>query len=346
MKELENKPLAPRDNLPAPSGDIVLSVLGETITTDQIVDPLVERVKPIVEQATYETFQARIAPQIEQLLTSEVANIILYQKARKELGEQADTAIEKAVDKEIQKFVNSFGGDYAKAELQLRSMDMDWQSFREYQQKLIISQSYIAKELPETKPITYRQLRQTYNELKESQFTTPASIQFRLIDIQPNKLKLSDPNQNRIVAAQNLVDDLYTRIKRGEDFAALAEQYSHGHRSIYGGLWQPVNPDSLAEPYDIIARHTNQMQPGQLAEPIQIENHIFIIKLEQKTEYNVQSFEEVQQQLESTLAVTQQRQAIDRLSQKIASDVAIPNRELFLRFCLQELYAKASEENF
>jgi len=346
MKELENKPLAPRDNLPVPSGDIVLSVLGETITTDQIVDPLVERVKPIVEQATYETFQARIAPQIEQLLTSEVANIVLYQKARKELGAQADTAIEKAVDKEIQKFVNSFGGDYAKAELQLRSMDMDWQSFREYQQKLIISQSYIAKELPETKPITYRQLRKTYNELKESRFTTPASITFQLIDIQPDKLRLNDPNQDRMTAAQDLADDLYTRIQAGEDFEVLAREYSHGYRSIYGGQWQPVNPDSLAEPYDIIARHANAMEPGQLAKPIQIQNHIFIMKLQEKTEYNVQSFEEVQQELESTIRVNQQRQAIDRLSQKIAGEVAIPNRELFLRFCLQELYAKASEENF
>jgi uncharacterized lipoprotein YmbA len=343
MKQLENKPLAPREGLPNPSGDIVLSVVGETITADQIVTPLVEKVKPIAQQASYEQFQAQLGPQLEMLLTNEVANILLYQKAKKKLGAQADAAIEKAVDGEVQKFIANYNGDYAKAEEQLQSMGMDWQSFREYQQKFIISQSYISSMLPKTKPVTYRELREAYDQLKEEQFTTPASIQFRLIDIQPGKIELKDPNEDRMTATQNLVDNIYTRIQNGEDFGQLAEELSHGHRAMFGGLWQPVNPDSLAEPYDILARRTAQMEPGQLAEPISTNEHIFIMILEQKTEYNIQSFEEVQQEIESRLKFAQQRQALDKMSQEIAKEVAIPNKERFLNFCLQKLYVKANQ---
>jgi parvulin-like peptidyl-prolyl isomerase len=343
MRELENKPLPPRDNLPAPSGDIVLAIAGETITADQIVKPLVERIKPIAQQTTYEQFQAQLAPQLEMLLTNEVANIVLYQKAKKQLGAQADSAIEKAVNAEVQKFINSFGGDYAKAEEQLRSMNMDWQSFREYQQKLIISQSYISSQLPKIKPVTYREILEAYNQLKDEQFTTPASIQFRLIDIQPKKIELNDPNEDRMNVAENLVNDIYTRIQNGEDFGQLAKKYSNGHRAMFGGLWQPVNPDSLAKPYDIIANHTDTMQSGQLAEPIRTDEHIFIIKLQQKTEYQVEPFEKVQRQIESRLALEQQRKAIDHLSQQIAKEVAIPNKEAFLNFCLQKLYFAAKQ---
>jgi hypothetical protein len=168
MKELENKPLAPREGFPAPSGDIVLSVVGETITANQIVNPLVEKVRPIVQQTTYEQFQAQLAPQLDVLLTNEVANILIYQKAKEKLGVQADTAIKTAVDGEVQKYISNFGGDYAKAEEQLRSVDMDWESFRKYQKKLIISQSYISTQLPKMKPFSYRQLLETYNQLNKS----------------------------------------------------------------------------------------------------------------------------------------------------------------------------------
>ncbi|MHC5075531.1 MAG: peptidylprolyl isomerase [Planctomycetota bacterium] len=343
MKQLENKPLAPRGDLPNPSGDIVLSVVGETITADQIVTPLVEKVKPVAQQASYEQFQAQLGPQLEMLLTNEVANILLYQKAKKKLGAQADTAIEKAVDAEVQKYIANYNGDYAKAEEQLRSMGMDWQSFREYQQKFIISQSYISSMLPKIKPVTYRELREAYETLKEEQFTTPASIKFRLIDIQPDKIELNDPNEDRMIATQNLIDDIYTRLQNGEDFAQLAEKFSHGHRAMFGGLWQPVNPDSIAQPYDVLAQHTSQMEPGQLTEPISTNEHIFIMKLEQKTEYNAQSFEEVQQEIESRIKLAQQRQALDKMSQQIAKEVAIPNKERFLNFCLQKLYVKANQ---
>ncbi|MHC4757039.1 MAG: peptidylprolyl isomerase [Planctomycetota bacterium] len=343
MKELENKPLAPREGFPAPSGDIVLSVVGETITVDQIVSPLVEKVRPIAQQTTYEQFQAQLGPQLDVLLTNEVANILIYQKAKEKLGAQADTAIKNAVDGEVQKYISNFGGDYAKAEEQLRSVDMDWQSFRKYQQKLIISQSYISTQLPKMKPVSYRQLLETYNQLKESQFTTPASIQFRLIDIQPDKIDINDPNQNRNAVAQNLVDEIYNKILNGEDFGELAKQYSHGHRSIFGGQWQPINPDSLAEPYNTLANHAGSMQPGQLAEPIQTNEHIFIMKLEEKTEYHIEPFEKVQQQIESGIRIAQQRQALDQLSREIASEVAVPNKETFLTFCLQKLYVKASQ---
>jgi parvulin-like peptidyl-prolyl isomerase len=143
--------------------------------------------------------------------------------------------------------------------------------------------------------------------------------------------------------AQNLADEIYTRILNGEDFGELAKIYSHGHRSIFGGQWQPVNPDNLAEPYDTLANHSKSMQSGQIAEPIQTNEHIFIMKLEEKSEYYVEPFQKVQQQIESTIRITQQRQALDQLSREIASEVAIPNKERFLNFCLQKLYVKASQ---
>jgi len=85
-----------------------------------------------------------------------------------------------------------------------------------------------------------------------------------------------------------LAGELLGRIDNGEGFGALAGQYSHGHRRLFGGLWKPVQPESLAEPYDILAAEAEKIEPGRTTGPIEAANgeHIFIMKLEDKQSQN------------------------------------------------------------
>ncbi len=337
-EELAEMPLAQRTGLPEPSGGMVLSVAGETITAGEIINPIVDRLRPMAQQTSYAEFSRRLRGEFEQLVIDRISNILLWQKAKKELGIQAEDALEKAVETEVQKFIADFAGDYAKAEQQLQKMNMDWQSFREYQKKMILSQSYISSELPKPKPITYRQLKDVYDEMKDKAFTTEAKIQFRLIDIQPDKLKLSNPDQNRIGVAKGLAYEILTKLRNGEDFGELAKQYSDGYRAMFGGSWKPVQPSSLAEPYDILAANAEKMQPGQITPPIQVDGHIFIMKLEQKTAESVEPFENVQKQIESRIRFQRRMKAVNQISAKIAQQVSVQNKSEFIDFCLYKLY--------
>ncbi len=338
-EELALIPLAQREGLPEASGGFVLAVGGETITSDEIItQALLEYFRPIAQESSFEQFKEQAGPELEQILATRVSNILLYQQAKKSTGVDIEDALERATEAEVRKFVVSFGGDYAKAEQALKKMGMDWRSFREYQKKMILSQDYIQRQLPEYRPITYSELVNRYNEMKEEFFAIPAMIKFRLIDIQIPKLEVTDPNDNQLEQARKLANELVVRLQQGEDFGELAKQYSHGHRASFGGLWKPVQPQSLAKPYDILAAEAKRIKPAQIAGPIEAGEHIFIMKLEEKRPKSFEPLENVQKKVEAKIIFDRRKKAVDEFSAKLVQQVALNERDKFIDFCLEKIY--------
>jgi parvulin-like peptidyl-prolyl isomerase len=340
-EELARIPLAQREGLPEASGGFVLVVGGETITSDEITtEPLLDHFRPIAQKGSFEQFKKQARPELEQIISVRVSNILLYQQAKRNVGTgvDIDDALEKATEAEVRKFVASFNGDYAKAEQALKQMGMDWHSFREYQKKMILSQDYVRQLLPEHRPITHSELVNCYNEMKEEFFAIPATITFRLIDIQIPKLEVTDPNRSRLEQARKLAGELAKRLQKGEDFSELARQYSHGHTASSGGLWQPVQPQSLAKPYDVLAAEAEKIQPGQIAGPIEAGEHIFIMKLEEKRPKSFQPLENVQKEVEAKIIFDRRKKVADEFSSKLVQQAALNEKDRFIDFCLEKTY--------
>ena len=91
----------------------------------------------------------------------------------------------------------------------------------------MLIQWYVSKKKPNNRPIAHSELKECYNQMKDEFFAIPAIIQFRLIDIQPGRLKLWEPDERHDLA-KLLANRLLTRIQSGEDFGELARQHSHG----------------------------------------------------------------------------------------------------------------------
>lgn len=357
-EELVSIPLAPREGLPGVSGGFALSVGGETITSDEIItEALLEHFKPFAQKNDLEQFKKLVRPEIDQLLTTRISNILLYQEARRKAGggEDLEDALEKATESEMRRFIAGFDGDYARAEQVLKRMGMDWRSFREYQKKMILSQDYIRQQLPENKPISYNELVSRYNEMKgelvnysdgtkEELFVIPATITLRLIDIQIPKLEITDPNIDRAKYARELADELVERLRKGEDFSELAKQYSHGHRAFYGGLWQPVQPSSLAQPYDVLAAEADKIEPGQLAGPIKAGDHIFIMELIAKNAKSFQPLEDVQKEVEAKIIFDRQKEAADEFTDNLMRQMTFTERDRFTDFCLERIYRLSRQQ--
>ena len=343
--ELAKIPFAQRQDFPECSGGLVLTIGSETITANEIIAPLTEHFKSAAKTSSFEQFKNQVRPQLETVVSNKISNAMLYQQAKQKMPNNVDEQLEKAAQQEISKFIVGFKGDYARAEESLKQMGMDWDSFKEYQKKLILSQSYISSKLPQDKPITYSDLIKSYNEMKYEFFALPAMLQFRLIDIQPEKLQVTNPNQNQQQLAMSLAKDLIKQIEQGKDFGELAKTYSHGHRSSFGGLWKPVQPESLAEPYDILAVLAKEIQPGQITAPITVSGHVLIMKLEQKQTDTIKPFENVQKQVEAKIIFERRKQAIDQLSEKLASQAELRNKSAFIDFCLTKIYQNSINGN-
>jgi len=342
-EELALIPLSQREGLPECSGGFVLSVSGEVISSEEVIAPLMAYLTPIAQKNSFDKFSEHAKPAIEQILTTQIVNLLLYQQAKKNAGEQIDEQLDKAAAAEVQKFIANFGGDYAKAEQSLAKAGLDWTSFKEHQKKMIMGQSYLSSKMPVKQPITHSELVARYNEIKDEAFGLPAIIKFRLIDIETAKLEKTDPNRNKREQAQELAGELINRIDSGEDFGALARQYSHGYRAGFGGLWEPVQPGSLAEPYDILADEAERMEPGQIAGPIGAGERIFIVKLEEKQTASFEPLEKVQKQVEMQIALERQKKVVDELVAQLAKQAAIGEQDKFIDFCLEEIYRRSNQ---
>jgi len=344
--ELALIPAVQKDGLPEASGGFVLAVGDETITSDEIItEPLLNYYKPIAQKSSFEKFEKQAGPELEQIITTKVSNILLYQQAKREAGEGVDieAALEKATESETRSFIASFDGDYIKAEQALKKMGMNWTSFREYQKKMILSQDYIRRQLPERRPITRSELVACYNEMKDEFFALPTTITFRLIDIEPSKLEVTDPNVSRVEQARKLAQELMRRLQSREDFGELAKQYSHGYTASDGGLWRPVQPGSLAKPYDVLAVEAEKIESGQVAGPIEADEHIFIMKLEEKKAGGFEPLDNVQKEVESKILFGRREIASDQFAAGLAKQIAMGERDRFLNFCLKKIYRLSNQ---
>lgn len=345
--ELERRTITRKIRLVEASGGLVLMVGGETLTSDEIIESPVESggayilpieyFKPIAQASELEQFKERVREHLTGILMAKISNMLLYQEAKREVGENIEVALEKQAEKAMREFVMAYGGDQIRADEALQEQGMDWKSFKERQKKSMLIQWYVSKKLPNNRPVTHRELMECYSEMKDKYFAIPAIIQFRLIDIQPGRLKLWEISE-RHKLAMLLADRLLARIRSGEDFGELARQYSHGPMRELGGLWKPVRPGSLAEPYDMLATEADNTEPSQIAGLIETVEHVFIMKLEAKQSADYKPFEDVQEKVREKIVFDRQNEVINQVNAELLQQAELSKTDKFVDFCLDKIY--------
>lgn len=103
------------------------------------------------------------------------------------------------------------------------------------------------------------------------------------------------------LASQRDVDRIKPYVDAGEDFARLAQQYSTNEVSASkGGLLPPFTRHDETIP-GALRQAAYALSPGQLSNPIKVENRYHLIKLERIIEPTVIRFEDVRPAVEASL---------------------------------------------
>jgi len=330
-------------------GGFVLMVGGETLTSDEIIETRTqlsgmfispkEYFGPIAQANELEPFKERTKEPFEEIVIAKISNLLLYQYLKKQAGGQdIDEGLGKAAENEYRKFVLGFGGDQARADDELKRNLMDKKSFIEQQKRTILIQTYMASKMPNNSPVTYHEMMDYYNRMKNKYFAKASKIRFRLIDIQPDKLELKNPNDDPWQLAGRITNKLLILIKSGEDFGELAKKYSHGNWREFGGLWRPIQPSSLADPYSVLASEADKLEPGEVAGPIVAKQHIFIMKLEEKQITGYKPFDDVQELVEQKILLDRRDKVFDKLNAEIRWQAKLSKTDKFVDFCLDKIY--------
>lgn len=340
-EEMAMIPLANKYDLPDASGGYTLKIYSQTITVDEILQSAEKQLRPFAEKLSRQEFAAQSIGFFRQTVRGKTVDILLYEEARKKAPENIDDMLEKGVESEIARFVAGFNNNYALAEKAIKNMGMDWKSFREYQKKLIMTQSFISSELKTEKRFSNQELRAFYDKHREEHFSQEGRIEFSLIDINPEKITDEQMNDGETgeQAAQRISREVMNKLKTGEDFAALAEKYSHT-LAVKGGRWDPVTigSSSLVKPFNQIETLALTMQPGQIKGPMNVEGHLFILKLERIQEPKTIAFEDVKKQIEQQLLFQHRNQQYEKLIEKLITAADIVRLEDFSQSCANEAY--------
>jgi len=113
-------------------------------------------------------------------------------------------------------------------------------------------------------------LDRTYQEFKGRFYSSPR-IDLEVLVV-PKKYSDDDVRTARQFA-QNLVD----RVRKGEDFAQLAKDYSEGPAAAQGGvIGRVIQPDELGPE---LGPYMSDLQPGQVSDPYQANGRFIIMKV-------------------------------------------------------------------
>ena len=346
-EEIQRLTYAPKPDRPDEllvSGEIVTceDVTASPLDQDPSAPSFREALVELAQRATLQEFVQLARPQIRQRLfavpNGKISRIVLYKQARRQLGEKVDEQLDKLAEKELRKFILDHGGNGAAADEALQKMGLNRARYREQQKRDILRKYYGSSKLAYNRPVTHRELLACYERIKDEAFFQPGLLQVRLIDIKVPEVELADPNDDPTETARAVANELLARIEAGEDFGELAERYSHGHRSAFGGLWKPRDPKALAPPYDVLAEEARDVEVGQVVGPIEVQERIFIMKLEQKQQEGYQPLGEVQDTVERQILLEREREVLKQLDAEVAQQAATADTDRFIDHCLERLY--------
>lgn len=186
-----------------------------------------------------------------------------------------------------------------------------------------ISRQYLLMKVGPKVHVSLPEMRSYYQEHRDhEQFQQPEQISWREVLVDARKHpdgtaagaqqdpqaigpgKVPDRASARARAEQALA-----RLRRGEDFAAVARDLSDGPNAAVGGLWEKTSPGSYAvQPVnDALASQA----PGQISPILEGPDGYHIVRVESHTRAGTMSFSEVQGEIRKILQHQKEGEEMD-----------------------------------
>lgn len=169
---------------------------------------------------------------------------------------------------------------------QLRREGLTLEALKRNIERSIIVRQVRAREIEPKAQLAEADVRSEYEKRKASEYTKKSSVHLY-------ELVLSGD------AAQARTQEALSRLRKGEDFEAVARALSVAPSKASGGDLGRIEPGDLAP---VLANAVVALQPGQTSEPIQLEGTTRILKVRERLPEEVTPFDQVKEKLFEEMA--------------------------------------------
>lgn len=172
------------------------------------------------------------------------------------------------------------------------------QNKEQFKQPAKVSLEYITitpKTLAKSVKVDEAEIAAFYDQNAETYFVQDESVHARHI------LVLVDANapEAKVNEAKAKIEQVLARLKKGEDFAALAKKYSEGPSAPTGGDLGEFGRGAMVKPFEDAAF---ALEAGQISDIVRTQFGFHIIKVEKKTPRRVKSLAEVHDDVRQRLS--------------------------------------------
>ena len=235
-----------------------------------------------------------------------VNDALLVQEAKRRKLQPDNEAVNQELQKYEQRFVNDPNWPAARPRvLPIITQRLQNENIRNQLEKLV-------RDVPAP---TEKQLREYYGTHPEK-FTAPPQPRISVILIRLDPSSSEEEWQKATEEAQGLVK----RARAGEDFAALARDYSGDVTAEDGGDMGYLHTGMLPGlPEDIVSK----LHPGETSEPVRLLEGVAIFRLTDRIQAKISNFEDSQERVSELLRKEQSDLAWDSLIAKLKKKTPI-----------------------
>ena len=135
---------------------------------------------------------------------------------------------------------------------------------------------------------------ETYYFDNKEKYATPKTVSARHILFKVD----TGATEEEADAAKAKAEDVLDMVRKGEDFAAMAKQYSEGPSKENGGQLGAFKKEDMVAPF---SEKAFSMKQGEVSEPVRTQFGWHLIKVEKINEASVQSLEDATKTIQKTL---------------------------------------------
>ncbi len=300
------------DGLAAYVNERVITI-GEVVLAMQ---PLKKKIE--AEYGGGEQLKLKLKEAYTNTLNALIEQELILKLFEKEKMNLPDWVVDERVNEVMQE---SFGGDRSAL---LKVLSEEKMSFEEWQKmirdQIIVSSmrvEYVYKKV-KVSPVA---VREAYDN-NSGNYRMTGKIRVRTITLK----KPADKSDSGQVRAQ--AEEVRGKAAAGENFAELARKYSKDSKAADGGAWGLIEPKILGVE---LANAAAGLTPVEVSRVVETDEAFCIIKLEERVDERVVSFEEAQEKIEDKLKDEESRRVYDvwMKSLKEGAYIKVFDTELF-----------------
>jgi peptidyl-prolyl cis-trans isomerase SurA len=280
--------------------EIVAKVNSDIITRGELVATRTEIEAELhKEGVTGAKLQAELNQRAADALRDHIDQLLLVQKA-KDLNVNVDTEITKRLA-EMQ--VQSKIEDPDKFHDFIREqMGMPFEDFKQQVKNQLLTQRVIGEEVSSRVTIPEAEKRKYYDEHKQE------FVRDEQVFLQQILISTEGKSPEQVAAAEKKAKDITARARKGEKFNDLAATNSDDMETARnGGELPPYKRGQLMKPIEDVVF---KQKKGYVTDPIKTTNGFLVLKVVERYEKGLASFDEVQGEITERMMMPQMRDKV------------------------------------